>query len=417
MVHQGRKEPPRKCIGFGKWRNMLGSVIMFAVVLLIFLFSDIALANATNALTLDPRADTGPYFQAYLFWIFLSILGVYLGWICGACFSLRLSRIIHDRVVQQLLHAPIDRFFDKHPVGRIMSCLTMDMTEIDLSLYLKAATGIVVLLETLVPLAYVNFIMPRYMSLVAIPFCCIVSVLHFQYQNTGVSLRRCFKKCSSVLQSHLSDVMTNTVVVRGFGEHHRLAAQYARSVDDRLKIQLTGERLMKRWLCNRVNYMWTFYNSMTYIIALYSVSWLGPGYLGIALTNLLLIQSMLEPSMELVAGALFEMISLARVHEYTLVVQEKAFYTPEDAKLRSYSARFEASPPLTFREAKGKIEVLANGEVFLNSSPDGRSLMLLGHLVLGLIPIFLVLVKGFNLNCHNKETLLFPIDSHYGSLI
>ena len=31
-----------------------------------------------------------------------------------------------------------DRFFDKHPVGRIMNRLTMDMATIDLYLYMKA---------------------------------------------------------------------------------------------------------------------------------------------------------------------------------------------------------------------------------------------------------------------------------------
>ena len=25
---------------------------------------------------------------------------------------------------------------------------------------------------------------------------------------------------------------------------------------------LTDDRLMKRWLCNRVNYLWTFYNAV-----------------------------------------------------------------------------------------------------------------------------------------------------------
>ena len=30
------------------------------------------------------------------------------------------------------------------------------------------------------------------------------------------------------------------------------------------KADLTDDRLMKRWLCNRVNYLWTFYNAATW---------------------------------------------------------------------------------------------------------------------------------------------------------
>ena len=58
---------------------------------------------------------------------------------------------------------------------------------------------------------------------------------------------------------------------------------------------------------------------MAYITGLYNCAWMGPGTLGIALTNLLLLESMIEPSLDMMAGALFELIALARVDEYTEV--------------------------------------------------------------------------------------------------
>ncbi|CAE7543990.1 ABCC1, partial [Symbiodinium pilosum] len=365
-------------IGIGRWRNMLNSMIIFALVLFIFLLCDISLANCTNALALDSTVATGRYFGGYLFWMTMGVTGLYVGWIYGAGFSLRISNHIHCRVVNQLLHAPIDRFFDKHPVGRIMNRLTMDMATIDLYLYMKVSGSVMILFQTLVPLAYIHFIMPYYMSAIALPFYYVVFQLYLRYQNTAVPLRYCFKTSSSITQSHLSDVMTNTVVVRGFGEQNRVACTYAACVDNSVKADLTDDRLMKRWLCNRVNYLWTFYNSITYIIGLYNASWLGPGTLGIALTNLLLLETMIEPSLEMMAGALFELIALARVHEYTSVTQEKAMSTPEDAKLRNYSVRFfrNNATPMTVREANGRVEVLAKGSVLLHSTPDGRSLML-----------------------------------------
>ena len=44
---------------------------------------------------------------------------------------------------------PEDRFFDKHPVGRIMNRVTMDMSTIDLYLFLKISGSIMILFQML----------------------------------------------------------------------------------------------------------------------------------------------------------------------------------------------------------------------------------------------------------------------------
>lgn len=180
---------------------------------------------------------------------------------------------MHNTVINQLLHAPIvaglncamsgwslvssisavlklheDRFFDKHPVGRIMNRITMDMATIDLYLFLKISGSIMILFQTLgpnkrvmywlscpchlqslsgfsfvspkcifsllilipsrtmVPLFYIHSIMPLSMSVLSIPFYYVVGTLYCRYQNTTVPLRYCFKTSSSKTQSYLSDV-------------------------------------------------------------------------------------------------------------------------------------------------------------------------------------------------------------------
>ena len=51
--------------------------------------------------------------------------------------TVRVSRQIFAQVTGRLLHAPIDRLYDKHPVGRVMNRLTSDVHSLDLSLYSK----------------------------------------------------------------------------------------------------------------------------------------------------------------------------------------------------------------------------------------------------------------------------------------
>lgn len=367
-----------KYAAIGKWRNLGNSMIFFSLVLFLYLLCDLSLANCTNALAIDPDVATGGYFSGYLFWLAMGTISLFIGWYFGAAFTLRISAKIHSDVIKRLLHAPIDRFFDKHPVGRIMNRLTMDMATIDLYLFMKISGSIMILFQTMVPLAYVHSIMPLSMTALSIPFYYVVATLYLRYQNTTVPLRYCFKTQSSRTQSYLSDVMTNTVVVRGFGEQKRLTAEYAVAIDCSLKADLTDDRLMKRWLCNRVNYLWTFYNSVAYIAGLYNCVWRGPGTLGIALTNLLLLESMIEPSLDMMAGALFELIALARVDEYTEVCQEQAMRRVEDTNIRNHSVRYlrKEQASLTMKVVGEEVQVFANGHQLLQSRDDGRALVL-----------------------------------------
>ena len=83
---------------------------------------------------------------------------------------MRISAAIHDRVVHKLLRAPVDRFFDKQPVGRIMSRLVGDVclatcdwhrpcarASVDLSLYAKTLLTITIIYGTVVPLIYASW--------------------------------------------------------------------------------------------------------------------------------------------------------------------------------------------------------------------------------------------------------------------
>ena len=50
-------------------------------------------------------------------------------------------------------------------------------------------------------------------------------------------------------------------------------------------------------------------------MGLLNASSIGPGTLGLCLTNLLLLESLIEPNLEAATGAQFEFIALARIHE------------------------------------------------------------------------------------------------------
>eukprot|EP00930_Biecheleria_cincta_P002638 TRINITY_DN103641_c0_g1_i1.p1 TRINITY_DN103641_c0_g1~~TRINITY_DN103641_c0_g1_i1.p1 ORF type:complete len:1660 (-),score=304.97 TRINITY_DN103641_c0_g1_i1:123-5102(-) len=385
-------EMVRRYIGIGKWRNILSAFVLWSLCLFLYLLCDISLGNCTNALSIDRSIPTGPFFRGYLFWLLCGATVQMMGWSFGETFSLRISDRLHGSIIHRLLRAPIDRFFDRQPLGRIMNRMTSDMAAIDFHLFLKIAGTVMIIFQTAIPLMYIHTIMPWLVTVLALPFYYVIGILYMRYQNAIVPLRYCQLGVSSCIVSRLSDVMANSVVTRGFGEEARLTSDYAAGTDDAIKAVITETRLVKRWLMNRVNFLWTFYNVTIYVVGLYNSATLGAGTLGIVLTNLLLLQLMLEPNLDFMAGSMFELIALARVHEYSEVAQERAMRTTEDSELRNYTVTYlrGKQPVLSFREGQdGGVEVSnPNGVLLLRSTRDGRALALAEADSYGRLPLF-----------------------------
>lgn len=385
-------EMVRHYIGIGKWRNLLNAFVLWSLCLFLYLLCDISLGNCTNALSIDRNIPTGPFFRGYLFWLFCGATIQMVGWSFGETFSLRISDRIHGNIIHRLLRAPIDRFFDRQPLGRIMNRMTSDMSAIDFQLFLKISGTVMIIFQTTIPLMYIHTIMPWLVTVLALPFYYVIFKLYMRYQNAIVPLKYCQLSIQSSITNRLSDVMANSVVTRGFGEEARVTSDYAAGTDDAIKAVITETRLLKRWLMNRINFLWTFYNVTIYVVGLYNSATLGAGTLGIVLTNLLLLQLMLEPNLDFMAGSMFELIALARVHEYAEVAQERAMRTLEDAELRNYTVTYfrKKQASLNFREGQdGSVEVSnQNGVVLLRSTLDRRALALAEADSYGRLPLF-----------------------------
>ena len=129
----------------GRWRNILNCCLIFFIQVYIYLLCDLVLATWTNKMSKTPEMDDRPYLFGYLFWLILGTIFWIICWTFGEFFTLRISAQIHGDVLRRILRAPIDRFFDKHPVGRIMNRLSADLSVVDLYLFMKATSTIAIL--------------------------------------------------------------------------------------------------------------------------------------------------------------------------------------------------------------------------------------------------------------------------------
>jgi len=324
----------------GRWRNIVNCCILFCMQTVMYMFCDLVLANWTNAIASDPEhVNQGQYIAAYVFWAVLGSTMFPICWRLGMNFTLNVSRNILGMMLTNILNAPIDKFFDKHPIGRIMNRMVSDIAAIDFNLFSKTTGTLAMIYYTMIPICYVHFIVPWFITILALPLYYIIGALCRRYWNTTVPLKYCAANARSEVNNILGDVTHCNAVIRAYGEQERLMLDMCDAIDNELKAVLYGERVLRRWLINRIMFLWSFFTTSMYIVGLMNTDSIGAGTLGLCLSMLLVIEALIEPNLDSATGAQMEFISLARIHEYLSIPQEQPRWLDHDARYRNFAAR------------------------------------------------------------------------------
>eukprot|EP00421_Protoceratium_reticulatum_P005630 CAMPEP_0168365838 /NCGR_PEP_ID=MMETSP0228-20121227/4922_1 /TAXON_ID=133427 /ORGANISM="Protoceratium reticulatum, Strain CCCM 535 (=CCMP 1889)" /LENGTH=286 /DNA_ID=CAMNT_0008378627 /DNA_START=155 /DNA_END=1012 /DNA_ORIENTATION=+ len=239
----------------------------------------------------------------------------------------------------QGLRAPIDGFFDVHPIGRVVNCMSADLAIVDLFLLMKSMGTIALLCQTLVQLLYVHTTLPWIITLALVPSYWVGWRLCRHHWRVTASLRSCGASSRAVVNSLISDAMNNCVVARAYGDQEGMYLQTCRAVDDQLKAGITCDRTLHKWLVNRILLIWSFFPATMYLVAILNPLQMGAGTLGLCLTNLLLLEALMETHFDSASAAQAEFVALAQLHDYLFVPQEKPLRHPGDAAYRSFALR------------------------------------------------------------------------------
>lgn len=175
----------------------------------------------------------------------------------------------------------------------------------------------------------------------------------------------------------LTDVMSSTAAIRAYGDEERLSKEMCMQMDKTLKVCMMSHNVLRRWLGNRVQYLWGFLTSTTYVAGLLYPDKVGAGTLGVCITNLLMMQNLIESNIDSAIGSLFEIIALARIHEYVDVPQESCLTSNTDAAYRSFTVRVPRSAlgVLKWWRHGEIVQVFRGGKLLLQSSADNKALL------------------------------------------
>ena len=126
--------------------------------------------------------------------------------------SLRSSKILHDKMITRLLHAPV-LFFDTNPAGRILNRCSKDIGAIDELLpktFLSAAQLLLFVFTAALLPSFTNF----WLFLVFLPIFVTFVFLAWYYLNSSREVKRWESICRSSVLSHFSETMAGLDTIR-----------------------------------------------------------------------------------------------------------------------------------------------------------------------------------------------------------
>merc|ERR1719498_982917 len=167
-------------------------------------------------------------------------------------FTLTLSKLTNQQTMKAILHAPVDRFFDRTPVGRIMNRMSTDLLNIDVNTFNQITHMISICWTNVVPLVYLHILMPVYFTCACIPFYYLMFLLVRRFWNTMVPMRYLTHISKSHTDTTLVEVDNSNAFVRACRKGEFKFQEFQRKMQNQIKADVTTQTFLKRWLVNRL---------------------------------------------------------------------------------------------------------------------------------------------------------------------
>jgi len=342
--HEGRADIAtlHYFISLGKYRNLILSILSYAVFMLMMLMSDLVLVRWSNTILTTyvlglPNPEGMLYIKATALWFLGGCTAFCLYWFFGITWSLTISGTLHHHIVTRLMRAPLDKFYDKTPVGRVMNRMSFDLTDIDFQMFQKFAGCLGTLAGYLVPLVYVHWALPTWLLCGSIPFYMVVWAVMSRYWNTMVPLRYLNAVTRSDLNSYITEVENGAVSGRAYQVFGVVAVKEMEATDNMLKAGFANI-CISRWTVNRLTLIYSIFCTSVAVIGVLFLSQkqnTGVGTVGLCLSHISGIIMQAESFLQQLTEMQFQFISMNRLQEYTELPEEREPIQETDGKYYS----------------------------------------------------------------------------------
>ncbi|XP_076628337.1 multidrug-Resistance like Protein 1 isoform X1 [Colletes latitarsis] len=252
----------------------------------------------------------------------LTVLGGALILAKGAIYA---SIYLFERMLHQILRSPI-MFFDKTPIGRILSRLGADTEVIDNSLPSILRSWIACFFSVIATLVVISFSTPIFIAVI-IP----IGVLYYFIQRLYVASSRQLKRLESVsrspIYSHFSESVSGAQMIRAFGVQERFIRESESKVDFN-QVCYYPSIIANRWLAVRLEMVG---NLIIFFAAFFSVlnrDTMASGTVGLSVSYALQVTQTLNWLVRMTSDVETNIVAVERIKEYTETPQEASWKNP-----------------------------------------------------------------------------------------
>ncbi|KAK6487243.1 canalicular multispecific organic anion transporter 1 [Huso huso] len=276
---------------------------------------------------------------------------VFIGTLLMAAGAISASRILHSRLLHNILHVPMC-FFDTTPSGRVVNRFAKDILTVDEAIPMSLRSWLVCFLGVLGTLFVICLATP-FFTAVIIPLAIFYYFVQRFYVATSRQLRRLDSVSRSPIYSHFGETVSGLSVIRAYGHQERFLQHNEMTIDKNQQCVYPWI-VSNRWLAVRLEFVGNLVVFFSALFAVLSRDSLDSGLVGLSISYALNVTQTLNWLVRMTSELETNIVAVERVCEYTELENEASWVTdvhppphwPEDGKIQFDNYKFRYRPEL-----------------------------------------------------------------------
>ncbi|KAF9918677.1 Multidrug resistance-associated protein 1 [Lobosporangium transversale] len=246
--------------------------------------------------------------------------------------GVRATRVLHDNLLDNVMRLPMS-FFDTTPVGRIVNRFSSDVDNVDELIPIAISDVYYFSTTVLGTLIVISISLPIFLALVPL-LIGLYLIFQILFIRSSRQLKRIHSISKSPLYQHFGETLAGISTIRAMRVHERFIQENAMKSDRSSNANFVYT-IVIRWLHIRLEFLGALIIFATALLAVLGKRTLGAEIAGLALSYALNTTFAITWMMKALSELQNQLVSVERIHEYSVKNQEAPASLPTDANLPS----------------------------------------------------------------------------------
>ncbi|KAG0214035.1 hypothetical protein BGX28_002901 [Mortierella sp. GBA30] len=276
---------------------------------------------------------------------------------------LRASVVMHDSALERVMRLPMS-FFDATPQGRILNRFASDIASIDERIPLSIMHTLICGFNFIGNLLIISFSTPL-LILALPPLLCLYWVVQKYFIRTSTVLKRLEAINKSPIYQHFTETLNGVSSIRAMHLQPRFIAEKSQRVD-LFANAFYAWSMTNRWVNVRLEFLTAIIVFISALLSVLNKENLNPSMVGLSLSiSLVLVESVIW-FLRLFCALQGDLVSVERVHEYTIKNTEAPLVTgvhvpeswPSQGHIifKNYSTRYREGLDLVLKNISFEVQ-------------------------------------------------------------